>query len=210
MSTKVRPIDQYAAQMPWMKGFLPCLYVPIAARDLSAIKTYVGEIYGCRSLRTKNNMLVIDGYKIEDLDNRLLIWSLPASKVLHSQQQVWVNVDYSGYREAYIHAFPNVDLTEFVIDHVMNRRVARLKGFKYLRVIPVSRSTNSSHGSLSEKWAVEYHSSPKMIEFNKASKAVVQYADISDIVKMMNIKGGGSYMDNVNAAQKLVALLDSK
>lgn len=88
----------------------------------------------------------------------------------------------------------------------MNRRVARLMGFAYLRIVPISRQANSSHGGLSEGWAVDYHSTPRMIELNKASEAVVQYADLSDVVKMLNIEGGGSFMENVNDAQKLVDL----
>ena len=90
----------------------------------------------------------------------------------------------------------------------MNRRVARLKGFAYLRVVPISRGANSSHGSLSEGWAVEYHSSPEMQEKNRVSQAAVQYADLSDIVKLLNMQGGGSLMDMVNEAQKLVELPD--
>ena len=91
----------------------------------------------------------------------------------------------------------------------MNRRVARLKGFPYLRVVPIARAANSSHGSLSEGWGVEYHSLPRMRELNRTSKAVVQYADLCDIVKMLNMEGGGSFMQNVNDAQKLVDLPDS-
>lgn len=88
----------------------------------------------------------------------------------------------------------------------MNRRVARLKGFKYLRIVPISRAANSSHGSLSEGWGVDYHSSPRMRELNKSSQASVQYADLCDVVKMLNMEGGGSFMQNVNDAQKLVDL----
>jgi hypothetical protein len=88
----------------------------------------------------------------------------------------------------------------------MNRRVARLKGFNYLRIVPISRGANSSHGTLSEGWAVEYHGSPEMREQNRLSQAAVQYADLADITKMLNMKGGGSFMDNVNEAQKLVEL----
>jgi hypothetical protein len=117
-------------------------------------------------------------------------------------------VDYRAYRRAYLQAFPDFDLTDLVLDHVMNRRVARLKGFAYLRVVPISRGANSSHGSLSEGWAVEYHSSPEMQEKNRVSQAAVQYADLSDIVKMLNMQGGGSLMDMVNEAQKLVEVPD--
>ena len=45
-----------------------------------------------------------------------------------------------------------------------------------------------------------------MRELNRTSKAVVQYADLCDIVKMLNMEGGGSFMQNVNDAQKLVDL----
>ena len=88
----------------------------------------------------------------------------------------------------------------------MNRRVARLKGFRYLRVVPISRPANSSHGGLSERWAVEYHASAQMRAINMSSKAAIQYADLSDLVKMLNIGGGGSRMDNVNEAQRLIEL----
>jgi hypothetical protein len=91
----------------------------------------------------------------------------------------------------------------------MNRQVARLKGYTYLRIVPISRAANSSHGGLSEGWGVEYHSSPKMMELNRASQAVVQYADLADIVKMLNMEGGGSFMEIVNEAQKLVDLPDA-
>jgi hypothetical protein len=47
-----------------------------------------------------------------------------------------------------------------------------------------------------------------MRELNAASKAAVQYADLADIVKMLNITGGGSFMQNVNDAQTLVDLPD--
>ena len=120
-----------------------------------------------------------------------------------------MHVDYGAYRRAYNRAFPDLDLTGLVLDHVMNRRVARLKSFTYLRIVPISRGANSSHGTLSEGWGVEHHSSPEMRERNRASQAVVQYADLADIVKMLDMKGGGSFMDNVNEAQKLVDLPDA-
>jgi hypothetical protein len=131
---------------------------------------------------------------------------VPEAVVLHFRTQVWVHVDYPAYRRAYARAFPNTDLTSLVLDHVMNRRVARLKGFAYLRIVPISRGANSSHGSLSEGWAVAYHGSPEMVVKNRASKALVQYADISDVAKMLDLQGGGSLMDGVNEAQKLVEL----
>jgi hypothetical protein len=45
-----------------------------------------------------------------------------------------------------------------------------------------------------------------MMELNRTSQAVVQYADLADLVKMLNMEGGGSFMENVKEAQKLVDL----
>jgi hypothetical protein len=201
-----RPIDQQAIRIPQSSGLLPCLYVPIAARNTSAIEKYVGRIVGGLSRRSPSKALLIEAHEPDEPDKRLAIWRHPGAATLHNLHQVWVHVDYSAYRRAYLQAFPDVDLTNLVLDHVMNRRVARLKGFAYLRIVPISRAANSSHGSLSEGWAVEYHSSARMMELNRASQAMVQYADLSDLVKMLNLEGGGSFMDNVNEAQKLVDL----
>ena len=48
-------------------------------------------------------------------------------------------------------------------------RVGLLKGFRYHRILPISIAANYSSGGLSEKWAVEYHSSPQMVKWNKES-----------------------------------------
>jgi len=82
----------------------------------------------------------------------------------------------------------------------MNRREARLKGFFYLRIVPISREANSCSGGLAEKWGLEYHSSQEMRAKNMTSPAKIQYADLADIMKMLNRKTG----DPVNEAQSLV------
>jgi hypothetical protein len=204
-----RPIDQHAVRNPKQSGLLPCLYIPVAARGINAIERYVGNIIKELAKGSPSKALLVESYEPDKPDNRLAIWGHPGAGILHYPRQVWVHVDYSAYRRAYIRAFPDIDLTGLVLDHVMNRRVARLKGFMYLRIVPISREANSNHGGLSEGWGVEYHSSPRMIELNKASQSVVQYADLSDIVKMLNMQGGGAFMENVNEAQKLVDLSDA-
>ncbi|MEK6282529.1 MAG: hypothetical protein AABN95_19380 [Acidobacteriota bacterium] len=201
-----RQIDQHAIRIPQSSGLLACLYVPVAARDTDAIERYVGRIVEGLSRRSASKALLIEAHEPEEPDGRLTIWQHPGVAIVHEPRQVWVHVDYTAYRRAYRRAFPEADLTNLVLDHVMNRRVARLKGFTYLRIVPISRNANSSHGGLSEGWAVEYQSSPRMIELNKASQAMVQYADLADLVKMLNMEGGGSFMENVNDAQKLVDL----
>jgi hypothetical protein len=204
-----RRIDEHAVRIPQMSGLLPCLYIPVAARDVRAIAAFVGRIIGDFSPRGHpERALLIESYEPEPPDNRLAIWAHPRAAVLHSPRQLWVHVDYSGYRRAYARAFPEIDINPYVIDHVMNRRVARLKGFAFLRVVPTSREANSSHGGLSEGWAVAHHSSGEMREKNRVSQATVQYADLADVVKMLDMEGGGSFMSVVNEAQKLVDLSD--
>jgi hypothetical protein len=202
----IRPTDPHAVRIPQQSGLLPCLYIPVAARSRAAIETYVGTIERELSHRDSSKALLVRSYEPEKPDERLAIWKHPEVAVLHARLQVWVHVDYSAYRRAYLRAFPEIELKGFVLDHILNRRIARLKGFQYLRIVPISRQANSSHGSLSEGWGVAYHSSPEMLAKHKASKAEVQYADLSDIVKMLNMEGGGSFMENVNDAQKLVDL----
>ena len=124
--------------------------------------------------------------------------------MLRATRQVWVDVDDRAYRRAYATAFPEQELSGLVLDHVMNRRVARLKGFRYLRIVPISRAANSSSGGLSEKWAVAYHSTPHMVAINRTAGTFIQHADLADIVKMLNLKAGGSLQDAVNDAQTLV------
>jgi hypothetical protein len=183
-----RPIDPHAARIPTRSGLLPCLFIPIATRDLPAIETYVGSI--CRQLapNTPNMAVLVRAHEPDRPDARLPIWELPEAAILQAPSQVWVHVDFRAYRRAYIEAFRGFSPAGFVLDHILNRRVARLKRFQYLRIVPISRAANSSHGALSEDWGVKYHSSPEMRAKNDASLALVQYADIADIVKMLDRK----------------------
>lgn len=201
-----REIDQEAVRIPQRSGLLPCLYVPIAARDERSIEKYVGRISRVLSGGKPTQALLIEAHDPPERDARLPIWQLPEAAILHCPRQVWVHVDISGYRRIYSKAFPGESLNGLVLDHVLNRRVARLKGFSYIRIVPISRGANSSSGGLAEKWSVDYHSSERMRKINAASKASVQYADLADIVKMLDIKTGGALMDPVNEAQALVDL----
>jgi hypothetical protein len=90
------------------------------------------------------------------------------------------------------------DFKQNVIDHVMNRRIARLKGFEYLRVVPISRAANSSSGNITEKYGYDYHSSAYMQKVNKDNKAFIQYCDMADIVKMLDIKTVGKIQEGIN------------
>lgn len=197
-------VDQFARDLAVTKYALPMsVHIPVAAKEESDIDKYIGRIAEVLVAGLPNRAFLVEPYVIPQKDT-LPIWQLPESAILHHPKQVWVHVDYSGYKSAYLKAFGDLEDRGYVLDHIMNRRVARLKDFSYLRIIPISRAANSSSGGLCEKWSVEYHSSPEMRRVNRDSPARIQYADIADIVKMLNIKTGGSLQDPVNVAQALV------
>ena len=198
-------IDEIARDVALTRYALPlCLHIAIAARDEDALERFVGNIVSELASRGQRRALLVRAYDALEADARLPIWEQPGSAILRATTQVWVDVDCRGYRRAYATAFPEQDLTGLVLDHIMNRRVARLKGFRYLRIVPISRAANSSSGGLSEKWGVAYHSTPRMVASNKTAGTFIQYADLADIVKMLDIKTGGSLQDAVNEAQTLV------
>ena len=198
-------VDEFARSQASQRFGLPlCLHIPIAARDELAVRTYVGDVAEVIVPGTPSKALLVNAVMLSEINPRIPIWNLPEATVLRRRQQLWVHVDYRGYRAAFARAFPNENIRKDVIDHVMNRRVARLKDFMYLRVVSISREANSSSGGLSEKWAVEYYGSPEMRAKSRESPARIQHADLADIVKMLNRKTGGALQDPVNEAQALV------
>ena len=205
---KAPQIDELARDVALTRYALPpCLHVAIAARDQDALERFVGKVEAALAISGQKKALLVRAYDAPEADARLPIWEQSGAAILRATRQVWVDVDFRGYRRAYAIAFPDQDLTGLVLDHVMNRRVARLKEFRYLRIVPISRAANSSSGGLSEKWGVAYHSTPRMVASNKSSGTFIQYADLADIVKMIDIKTGGSLQDAVNEAQALVTPL---
>jgi hypothetical protein len=198
-------IDDVARTIALTRFALPiCLHIAVGARDEAALERFVGQIESVLAGGEQRKALLVRAYDAPEEDARLPIWEQPGAAILRAPHQVWVDVDCRAYRRAYATAFPEQDLRNLVLDHVMNRRVARLKGFRYLRIVPISRGANSSSGGLSEKWGVAYHSTARMVAINKNSGSFIQYADLADIVKMLDIKTGGSLQDAVNEAQALV------
>lgn len=179
------------------------LHLPIAAKNVKVLSDYVGEIQCDLSPVGTNQAFLISVPNTVIPDPNLEIWHQSRSHILNSQLQVWVHVNYKSYRRDYIKALPEDKIQDFVLDHILNRRIARLKGYNYLRIIPVSKGVNSS-SSYSEKWGVDLNSRPEMIEKYKISKQKIQYADLCDIVKMLNIKPGGGFMEEVNYFNSLL------
>jgi hypothetical protein len=198
-------IDEHAREKAIRRfGLPPCAHIPIGAKSEAAITKYIGRITSVLESGTPNQSLRVEIDETPEINLKMPIWKLPQAAVLHAKTQVWVHVDYRRYRECYCKVFQSPISKDTILDHVMNRRMARLMGFPYVRIVPISRGSNSSSGGLCEKWGVEYHSTPAMIKVNKENPAQIQYADISDIVKMLDLKTGGSLQDPVNEAQALL------
>lgn len=194
-------VDTRAQLRSMQCGLPPCLHVPIGARDLDAIRRFVGNPTPLAQSDRVDCAFLVHMHDPPQLDHQLPIWTLQRSAILHEPRQVWVHVEFSQYRRAYQRAFPEADLTTFVLDHVLNRRSARIKGFQYVRIVPISRAANSSSGSRCEKLGVEHHRS----EAKRAHPCTfVQHADLADLVKMLNIETGGGFLDAINEAQRLV------
>jgi hypothetical protein len=85
----------------------------------------------------------------------------------------------------------------------MNRRVAALKGFQFVRLTPTSRAANSS-SAFSEGWGVTLHSEPDQMVANRRRGASIQYADLTELMLLLDLRLGGGVMAAVNEGQKLV------
>jgi hypothetical protein len=196
-------IDIFAVEMALRCGMPPDVHIPIGARDINSIIKYIGHPIKISSIPIEK-AFILTPHHIPLKNSKLPLWKENESHILHSPKQIWVHVDYRGYRSSYIKACPEINVNGYFLDHILNRRVARLKGFYYLRIIPVLPSVNTSSGGVTEKYGFEYHSSDYMKKKNSENKASIEYADLADIVKMLNLKTGGQFQDIVNDCQYLL------
>jgi hypothetical protein len=197
-------IDQVAREIALTRWALPaCLHVPIAAVDESAITTYIGEIERVLADGSPRRALLVKVKEPPPIDPCLPIGDLEASRVFHARRQVWVHIAFTRYRNAYRTAFPTESIKGMVLSHAMNRRVAALKAFSYVRITPTSRRSNSS-SAFSENWGVALHSTPEQMAANRKRGAFIQYADLADLMLMLDLQLGGGVMAAVNEGQQLV------
>jgi len=196
-------IDENAKAIALREGMPSDVHIPIAARNKDAIIKYIGTINYISALKSEEAFIVTP-YFIPLLNNKLPLWKIKESLILHSKNQIWVHVDYKNYRNAYLKACPDENIKGLSLDHILNRRVARLKGFNYIRIVPVSPSVNTSSGGVTEKYSFDFHNSEYMKKKNKENKSFIQYADIADIVKILNLKTGGRTQYVIQDSLKLI------
>jgi len=199
-----RAIDRAAKEHAIRSIGIPeCLHVPIAAVDEAAIRTYIGEVIQELGRGTPPKALLVRIDESPPRDESLPIWAYENSRIFFQREQVWVRIEYTRYRQAYRKAFPTEDISCKILSHCMNRRIASLKGFQYVRITPTSRSANSS-SAFSEKWGVALWSKPNELASFKRRGVAIQHADLSDLMLLLDLHLGGGLMDAVNAGQKLI------
>jgi hypothetical protein len=184
-------------------GIPECLHVPIAAVDEAAIRSYVGDIVQELNRSSPPAAFLIHVDKPPPKDESLPIWGYAGSATLHRREQVWVRIEYTRYRQAYQKAFPAENIANKILSHCMNRRIAALKGFQYVRITPTSRKANSS-SAFSESWGVALYRKAAELAAFKRRGVFIQYADLSDLMLMLDLNLGGGIMDAVNAGQQLI------
>ncbi len=197
-------IDEVARDRALNRYGIPlCLHVPIAAVDEEAITTYVGDIVRPLTQGQTRRAFLVETREQPAIDPCYPISDKPSSVIFHTRQQVWVHHAYNSYRSAYRRAFPGTDISGLVLSHAMNRRVAALKGFNFIRLTPTLRRANSS-SAFSENWGVALHSDTHQMAANKRNGAFIQYADLTELMLMMDMPLGGGVMAAVNEGQRLI------
>ena len=178
-----------------------CLHVPVAADDESAITDHIGDIVrvyhpdGHWSSPLIHHRSATSGYRFGPV--------LCAS-VFFEPLQVWVNPSYTRYRQAYVRAKGHESVSGKVLAHVYNRRMAMLRGYGFVRLVPVSRRANSS-SSFTEQWGVELAAAD--LGARRRQRGLrMQYADLSDLLVMLDINLGGGVQEVFRAGQDLIEI----
>jgi hypothetical protein len=202
-------IDETAKAIAVTRWALPeCLHVPIAAVDEDAIHNYIGDVERVVSGRGLRKALLVTVPERASIDPLLPISNHPNAGIFHARQQVWVHVAYKSYRSAYKRAFPDENIAGRILSHAMNRDTAVHKGFDFVRLTPVSGIANVS-SAFSEQWAKELHKPKEPVVARRTGPPFIQYADLSDLMLMLDMMLGGGVMDAVNEGQKLLERKES-
>ena len=194
-------------------GLSPDLFVPIAAKDIEAIETYVGTITKRLCGRKRPiNAIVVEAHR-PNRNTLVPLWDLAEAdqyyRRLHPLRQLWVHVDYRGYRRAWKRLGFGELTSEVVLDHIRNRATVRLSGYRhpFLRLCPVSRQTNTNSGLDSGAEGLEKIELRKLdqqpdnirLRTEEALAAQVVLADPIDMTKMLDIPPGLTALQGVGS-----------
>jgi hypothetical protein len=197
-------------------GLPDCLRIPIAAASVQAIETFVGAVVRCVSGRNGTILALLVSPHSRGLctQNCVSLWVQPDADThhqrLHGPRQVWVQVDYAGYRKAYKN-FQMPPIPEgHVLDHIQNRKAVRLRDYShpYLRLCPVSSVVNTGGGvntggeGMEKEFLVSVNPDGEQyrVAISRAKNQII-YADPMDLTKMLNVPPGTGTLDGVRDAQ---------
>lgn len=198
-------------------GLPPCLHVPIASANLAALEQYVGRIAQrvvAGDGRVNAVLVIPHDYPVRKTPG-VKLWQQPQAAAfeqrLHPARQVWVHVDFDGYRDAW-RKLGLPDPGHCFLDHVQNREAIRLRGYShpYVRLCPVSRRVNTSGGSDYGGEGMEkqfLRDLPRLDPARQAAAAAamappIVYADPMDLTKMLDIPPGTQVLEGVNRTQQ--------
>ena len=195
-----RTPDPAAYEQAMRKWALPpCLHVPIVAVDQSAIEDHIGEVL---EVVSPGKALLVRADPPAPPDDRLPIFVHQNVANLFHTEQLWVSPGYTRYRQAWRRVFGGEGIEGKVLHHVYNRRMARLRGFGFIRLAPVSRGANSS-SAFTEQWGVDLFTPDYVARLAKHGLRM-QYADLGDLMVMLDISLGGGVQDVFRIGQNLV------
>lgn len=205
-------------------GMAPSLVIPIAG-TFDAITHHVGPIQDSTRhvIHAPRNGSHVVAFKIQarrprELPDDAPLWSLPEAQeyfdVLHAAEQLWVHVDYTGYRSAWFQLMRGVP-PDIFLDHVQNRRSTGLRNnvYPYIRLVPVPRRVNTNAGHRAGGEGMEYAYTQRLkdsmspddwqraLELQVGTRGLV-YADPFDLTKMLSLSPGTQTLDGVRDFQR--------
>lgn len=191
-------------------GLPPSLWIPIAAVSVADIEKYVGKVLrssiNARSGRVNAVLVMANATSVPEEPN-VPLWTSPLASLarerLHPVHQVWVHVDFGGYRQAYTDFGMPMPAANYFLDHIQNRKAIRLResSHPYLRLCPVHRTVNTSGGHATggegmERAFLSTHAT------EPAPNRMI-YADPMDLTKMLDIAPGTQVLNGVRDTQQL-------
>jgi hypothetical protein len=176
------------------------LWVPIAAASIADIETYVGTISHTEKdtpTGRVNAVLVIPHQRGAPAAAK------KAEEQLFPPRQVWVHVDYRGYRQAYTRLGMPAIPASYFLDHVQNRKAIGLRNnsHPFLRLCPVHHRVNTSGGHTAGGEGMERQFAAT--HPSRSGQNRIIYADPMDLTKMLDIPPGTQVLDGVRDTQRL-------
>lgn len=177
-----------------------CFVTPIASKSILAIEKHVGKI---EHIGKYTDEAFIVHFQRYENPNDFNVWKHPRSYFINCEKQLWVDVNFGKYRSTYKKVFPEFEIEKnTAIDHLMNRKLARALDYKYIRLMHIDKINNSLHGLSHETLSIRgdkddlkskelKQASHIIIEKERQKDQQIQYADILELAKLLDLKTHG-------------------